>query len=60
MASTTSTGGIRASSATDITRSHWGTAKLWAALMICRMPITTVLWLGSEVTSSGHRYWFQP
>ena len=28
--------------------------------IICLMPITTGYMLSSVVTSSGHRYWFQP
>ena len=28
--------------------------------IICRMPMTIVVIDGVLVTSSGHRYWFQP
>ena len=55
---TTSAGGSIASIAVAITRFHSVAASPPAIIRL--MPITVVYIDSSVVTSSGHRYWFQP
>ena len=55
---TTSAGGIMASTAVAMTMFQSVAAS--PPLIMRLMPITTGYMVSSVVTSSGHRYWFQP